>query len=172
MDLARTIVSRLRQFMGDRRHAKRQSIRLEFTLSISSPAKSLNGAKRIDTLSGHTMDLSPNGLALVVPAIRLGQYHLVGENRSLNVKLELPTGPIEMQATPIRYETLEEHKSETGYLIGVKITKISDEHRAAFTAFYSSLQARKRWPHFDQVSAGTAGALARKLQGADNPPGN
>lgn len=144
MDIARTIVSRLRQIMGDRRHAKRQKIRLEFTLSIASPAKSLNGAKRINSLAGHTLDLSPSGLALVVPAIRIGQYHLVGENRCLNVKLELPAGPVEMQVTPIRYETLEEHKSETGYLIGGKITKISEEDRAAFTAYYSSLLARKR----------------------------
>ncbi len=144
MDLARSIVSRLRQFMGERRHAKRQKIRLAFTLSIASPAKSLNGAKRIDSLVGHTMDLSPNGMALVVPAIRLGQYHLVGENRSLNVKLELPSGPVEMQVTPIRYETLEEHKSETGYLIGATITKIAEEDRAAFTAFYSTLLLRKR----------------------------
>ena len=145
MDLARSIVSRLRQLMGDRRHAKRQKTRLEFTVSIDSPAKSLNGAKRVNSLTGHTLDLSPNGLALIVPSIRLGQYHLVGENRSLHVKLELPTGPVEMQVTPIRYETLEEHKSETGYLIGVKITKISEEERAAFTTYYSTLLlARKR----------------------------
>jgi hypothetical protein len=143
MELTRSIVSRLRQYMGDRRHAKRQKDRLAFTLSIASPAKSLNGAKRVNNLTGHTMDLSPNGMALVVPAIRLGQYHLVGEHRSLNVTLELPSGPVDMQVTPIRYETLEEHKSETGYLIGVKITKIADEDRAAFAAYYATLVARK-----------------------------
>lgn len=144
MDVARTIVSRLRQIMGDRRHARRQQTSLPFTLSISSPAKSLNGAKRVNSLLGHTLDLSRNGMALVVPAIRIGQYHLIGENRSLDVKLELPDGPIEMQVIPIRYETLEEHKSETGYLIGVKITKIAEEDRAALTAYYSTLLARKR----------------------------
>jgi len=144
MDLARSIVSRLRQFMGDRRHAKRQNTQLPFTLSIASPAKSLNGARQVASLDGHTLDLSPNGLALVVPAIRIGQHHLVGENRSLHVKLELPSGPVEMQVTPIRYETLEEHKSETGYLIGVKITKIADEDRETFNSYYSSLVERKR----------------------------
>ena len=144
MDIARTIVSRLRQIMGDRRHARRQKTRLPFTLSISSPAKNLNGANRVSSLAGHTLDLSRNGLALVVPAIRIGQSHLIGENRTLHVKLELPDGPIQIEVTPIRYETLEEHKSETGYLIGVKITKIAEEDRAALTAFYSTLLARKR----------------------------
>lgn len=144
MELARAIVSRLRQYVGNRRHAQRQKIRLAFTLSIASHAKSLNGAKRINSLGGHTLDLSPTGMALIVPAIRLGEHHLVGENRSLNVKLELPAGPVEMQVAPVRYETLEEHKSETGYLIGVKITEMREEDRARFTAYVSTLLERKR----------------------------
>jgi hypothetical protein len=143
MELTRSIVSRLRQYVGDRRHAKRQKVRLPFTLSMTSSAKSLNGARRINSLGGHTLDLSPNGMALIVPAIRLGDHHLVGEHRSLNVKLELPTGPVEMQVTPIRYETFAEDESQSGYVIGVKITDMPEEDRATFTAYVSTLQQRK-----------------------------
>lgn len=142
MELTRSIVSRLRQYVGDRRHARRQKIRLAFTLSIASPAKSLNGAMRVHALVGHTLDLSPTGIALIVPAIRIGDHHLVGENRSLNVKLELPDGPVEMQVSPVRYEALEDHKSETGYLIGVKITEMPPGDREKFTAYFSTLAAR------------------------------
>jgi len=95
-------------------------------------------------MEGHTLDLSPNGLSLIVPKITLGEHHLVGENRSLNVKLELPDGPVEMQAMPIRYESLEEHETESGYLIGVKIVGMPDQDRARFAEFVSTLPGRKR----------------------------
>jgi len=144
MELARSLVSRMRQMVGVRRNSKRRKARLTFSLSLASPAKNLNGTRRQVSMAGHTSDLSEDGLALIVPAITLDEHHLVGENRSLNVRLELPVGPIEMQVSPVRYESLEEHKTETGYLIGTKIVRMSDEDRAKFAEFVASLQARKR----------------------------
>ena len=142
-EIARTIVARLRKFFGDRRRSKRQRARLALSISIASPAKSLTGSKRIISMDGHTLDLSANGMALIVPAITLGDHHLVGENRRLNVQLELPVGPVEMQVVPVRYERLEEFKSETGYLIAVKIVGMPEEDRAKYKEYVSSLQQRK-----------------------------
>ncbi len=62
---------------------------------MASPAKNLNGGRTVKDLHGHTLDLSDSGIALIVPAITLGEHHLVGENRSLDVKLELPGGLVE-----------------------------------------------------------------------------
>lgn len=98
----------------------------------------------MSSMDGHTLDISPTGMALIVPAIRIGEHHLVGENRSLNLKLELPVGPIEMQVTPIRYEALEDHPSETGYLIGVKVVGMAVEDRAKFLEYMGGLLERKR----------------------------
>lgn len=95
-------------------------------------------------MEGHTSDLSASGLSLIVPAITLGEHHLVGENRSLNLKLELPEGPIELQVKPVRYESLEEDETESGYLIGVQIGRMSDEDRAKFMNYVSMLLDRKR----------------------------
>lgn len=142
-ELTRAIVSHLRHFVGDRRHSKRHTVRLPFTLAMASPTKSLNGTRRISTLAGHTLDLSATGLALVVPAITLDEHHLVGENRSLNVTLELPDAPVEMQVKPVRYESLDEHETETGYLIGVQIGEMTDDDRVKFAAYVSSLPQRK-----------------------------
>jgi PilZ domain-containing protein len=138
-EFTRSVVSRLRQYMGDRRHSPRYTIRLKFCLSLASPARMLNGNRRISSVEGHTLDIAESGLALVVPAITLGEHHLVGENRSLQVKLELPTGPVEMQVTPVRYERLDEHETETGYLIAVKIVTMSDEDRASFSDYVKTL---------------------------------
>ena len=71
-EFARTIVARLRQYVGDRRHSKRQCVRLDFSLSLASARNSLNGTRRISSLDGHTLDVSANGLALIVPQITLG----------------------------------------------------------------------------------------------------
>ena len=139
-EFARTIVARLRQYVGDRRHAKRQCVRLDFSLSLASATKSLNGTRRISSLDGHTLDLSANGLALVVPQITLSEHHLVAENRFLNLKLRLPGGTVEMQAAPIRYERLEEDQLETGYLIAVTIISMPDDDRSKFSEYVATLR--------------------------------
>ena len=63
----------------------------------------------------------------------------MGENRKLNVKLELGEGVVEMKVAPIRYESLEEHETETGYLIGAKIVEMSDTDRERFTKYVTGL---------------------------------
>ncbi len=83
-------------------------------------------------------------MALIVPAITLDEHHLVGENRSLKVQLELPVGPVEMQVVPVRYERLEDNRSEMGYLIAVKIIGMSEEDRAKYAEYVSTLLPRKR----------------------------
>jgi hypothetical protein len=90
-------------------------------------------------MDGHTLDVSANSLALIVPKITLDEHHLVGENRNFNLKLELPDGPLEMQAAPVRYERLEEQRGETGYLIAVKIVGMSEIDRARFAEYIASL---------------------------------
>lgn len=143
MELARSIVSRLRRYVGDRRHTKRQEIRLPFSISVSGPAKNANGSPRTRTLQGHTLDISAGGMSLIVPTIRLGEYHLVGENRGFTLRLELPVGPIEMLVSPVRYEALEEHETESGFLIGVKIVEMSQTDRVQFAEYFSTFAERE-----------------------------
>jgi hypothetical protein len=139
-ELARSLVSHLRRFIGDRRRAKRQRARLAFTLSLAGSAIKLNGDRQSAALKGHTLDVSTDGVALIVPSIILGEHHLVGENRKLSVTLELPVGMIEMKVVPIRYESLEEHLTETGYLIGAKIVEMNETERERFMQFVAGLQ--------------------------------
>ena len=139
-EFARTVVSRLRKYVGDRRVTKRQAVRLDLSLWLASASKGLNGTKRIDSMAGHTHDVSSNGLAVIVPRITLGDHHLVGENRAINLKVELPDGPVEMQTAPVRYERLEDNTLETGYLIAVKIIAINDHDRKRFSDYVEALR--------------------------------
>ena len=140
-EFTRTIVSRLRQYVGDRRHSTRKRVRLNLSLSLASATKGPNGTRRVVSLEGHTLDLSANGLALIVPQITLGEHHLVGENRGLNVKLQLPGGPVEIEASPVRYQRLEEDHAATGYLIAVKIVRMPDDDRARFSEYVATLRS-------------------------------
>lgn len=96
---------------------------------------SANGSRRLPTLHGHTLDVSATGLALIVPAIRIGEHYLAGSDRKLHIKLELPNGPVELKATAVRYESLDD---DSGYLIGARILEMSDSDRATFEKYVSS----------------------------------
>ena len=141
-ELPRRIVSRLRRFIGNRRGHKRVRTRLTFTLGLSDPRVSSNGARRLPTLDGHTLDVSSTGLALIVPAIRIGEHYLAGSDRRLHLKLDLPAGPVEMKLSPVRYESLDESQEESGYLIGARIIEMADADRASFEKYVAKLLSR------------------------------
>ena len=145
-ELPRRIVSRLRRFIGNRRHSKRVQTRLNFTLSLSDPRVHSNGARRLPTLNGHTLDVSSTGLALIVPAIRIGEHYLAGSERRLHLKLDLPSGPVEMIVTSVRYESLDETHEETGYLIGARITEMADSDRASYEEYVTKILGRSPAP--------------------------
>ena len=135
-ELPRRIVSRLRRFIGNRRGSRRVRTRLNFRLSLSDPRVNSNGSRKLPKLDGHTLDVSATGLALIVPAIRIGEHYLAGGERKLHVKLELPTGPVEMKVASVRYESLED---DSGYLIGARILEMSDTDRVSFEKYVAKV---------------------------------
>lgn len=138
-EVARTIAARLREFFGNRRHARRRPVRLPCSVSLADRRTRSNGASRPRRLDGYTLDISETGMSLAVPAIRIGEHYLAGGSRRLQIKLDLPDGPIELQAVSVRYESMEEHRIETGYLIGVRITEISEPDRTHLKDYVDQL---------------------------------
>ena len=142
-EIVRFIASRLREFVGNRRRAPRYVTHLEagLALSVSLPntKAATKGTGQSLKLAGYTRDVSATGLALIVPTIRVGGQYITGENRTLEIMLKLPTGPIQVKATSVRYAPLEEEGADTGYLIGVAIVWMSDEDRKRFDAYLETL---------------------------------
>ena len=134
-DLLRSIVGLFREYARNRRWAPRRRARLDLSVSPHRLSRKTDGSRPVPALAGHTEDISTSGLAFIVPAIRIGEHYLAGEDRTLVIMLELPSGPVQLRATPARYERLDESESEDGYLIGVRITHMSDEHRKRFLSF-------------------------------------
>src|SRR6185369_2782610 len=142
-ELPRRIVSRLRRYIGNRRRTKRAKATLTFELSLVDPRVNPNGYRRLPTIEGHTSDLSTTGMGLIVPAIRIGEHYLVGEDRRLHLKVELPSGPVELTVSPVRYESLEEDPQETGYVIGVRITDMNEADRTRFHEYIQTLLSKQ-----------------------------
>lgn len=84
---------------------------------------------------GETVDVSKTGLAFLVPAIRDKEKYLVGQNRVLNIELDLPTGKVRLRAIGRRYEKVGIHLSMEKFLVGVEITEMSGADQEAYEAF-------------------------------------
>ena len=134
-ELFRSMVSRMRVYIKDRRRSPRLRLRLLFSVSICRSPNG-NGSQRHErVLKGHTRDISMNGLALNVQQIHLDGHHLAADGRQLKLRLELPGGPISMLVIPRRYERLEESELGCTYLIGVHISQMDDEDRRRYLSF-------------------------------------
>jgi hypothetical protein len=142
-ELIRSIASRLREFIGNRRRAPRFVTHLEVGLALSVSLSNAKGSAVSDVqplkLAGYTRDISATGLALIVPAIRIGGQYITGENRTLEIMLKLPTSTIKVRATPVRYSPLDKEGTDTGYLIGAQIVHMSDQDRTHFDAYLETL---------------------------------
>jgi hypothetical protein len=138
-EVMRSFAARLREFIGNHRRAPRHRARLPLNVSLVNNG---SGARTTTMLQGHTRDVSATGLALVVPSIRIGDRYLTGENRTLDIALDLASGRVQLQAAPMRYEPLEldKSKTETGYLIGAHIKAMSGTDRARFSEYLQGLR--------------------------------
>lgn len=134
-------VRRLREVVADRRSVRRlkaqRQARLLFNVSIVNDATGERHNQTIP-LVGFTRDISETGLALIVPSLRTGDRYLVDEGCMLRVVLlDLPSGEVEIFATPVRYQQLNE--PEIGYLIGVQITEMSESDRTRLLQYLKTL---------------------------------
>jgi hypothetical protein len=135
-ELVRNLVGRLRAVVANRRRAPRKQLRLRCSISIHDP-KPKDSARRAPSLEAYTRDLSATGVALVAPAIRIGERYL--NESQLQLTLQHPSGAMTLLVAPVRYEQLPPDAEEKGYLIGARIVEMADEDRARFEAHLRQL---------------------------------
>lgn len=93
-----------------------------------------------EKLHCRTRDVSETGVGVVANSIYLGYTCVVDEGRALLVTLELPEGPVPMEATAAHYVRLDAgSRDATTYLIGLRITSIDEDQLALYTSFLESL---------------------------------
>ena len=109
--------------------------------TVSLPAEEQSILFPQARLDGRTRDLSASGIGLVVSSIYIGYDCIVDEGRALDVALDLPAGTVEARATPAHYLRLDRGGEEVSYLIGLRITEMTDQSRARYTEYLGELNA-------------------------------
>ena len=111
--------------------------RLEFSVLMRDTETSHSGVQHLRAVAGHTVDISALGLAVVLHAQNIDEQYLLGAEGSMAIELDLPNGlSIEIQATPVRYQKLDE-----GYLIGARISEMTDRDRELYLEYLGDLAA-------------------------------
>jgi hypothetical protein len=126
-------------FPEDRRQSPRLSAnlqaRLEFSVLLREAGGDQTGVQHLRACAGHTVNISEHGLAVVLHARNIDEQYLLGGEGSMAIELDLPNGlSIEIQATPVRYEKLDE-----GYLIGARISEMSERNRQMFNEYLQEI---------------------------------
>jgi hypothetical protein len=93
-----------------------------------------------EKLHCRTRDVSESGIGLVANSIYLGYTCVVDEDRALLVTLELPAGPVRMEATAAHYLRLDAGARDATYLIGLRIHSMAEDQLALYKAFLESLE--------------------------------
>jgi PilZ domain len=84
---------------------------------------------------GETVDISRSGIGFLVPSIRLKEKYLVGQDRNLNIEIDLPTGKVHMRAIGRRYEKVGIHISTERFLVGAEIMGLNDVDKENYETF-------------------------------------
>ena len=109
--------------------------RLEFSVLLRDSESDERGVQHLRAVAGHTLNVSEQGLAVMLRAQNIDEQYLLGGEGSMAIELDLPNGlSIEIQATPVRYE-----KRDEGYLIGARISEMSDRDQRLFKEYLGEL---------------------------------
>ena len=92
-----------------------------------------------DRLECRTRDLSETGVGVVAGSIYVGYICVVDEGRALHLRLALPAGGIEMEGTTAHYIRLDSGGDQPVYLIGLRITSMSEEDRTTYHNYLDEL---------------------------------
>jgi hypothetical protein len=112
----------MREQGGERRREPRVTARYEARVVVGTALLDQEigtGSLGPLTLYGHTHDLSPSGLGVIIPAVDVGPRHS-GEHLPARVRVGLPEGGVELEAEAVHWAPLSEMGLGQGVLIGVK----------------------------------------------------
>ena len=144
--MIRKLVSKFNKSLMERVVSPRKKYEVPIKIWFEPERRTGNLKMPVENLvmTGETKDLSKSGIGLIVPAIRIHENYLVGGGRILNAEIDLPSGKIQMQIVGMRYEEIGQHISSSRFLVGARITNMSDDDREAYEYFLRHGDKRKK----------------------------
>lgn len=91
-----------------------------------------------ESILGETADISRTGIGFIVPSIRIKEKYLVGQQRNLNIEIDLPTGKVFMRAVGCRYEKVGIHISAERFFVGAQILTLSGTDKENYETFLTN----------------------------------
>ena len=108
---------------GDRRSEPRVTFKYEARVEVGTAILDQEigtGSLGPLALYGHTRDLSPSGMGIVIPAADIGPRNS-GEHLPARVRVELAGEGVEVEAEAVHWAPLSEMGLGRGVLIGVRV---------------------------------------------------
>ena len=160
--MLRELIAKVNRAMSERMVAPRRKhsapIKLWFDADLNS--ERAQEAARAACIIGETIDFSRTGISFLVPSIRTKEKYLVGQERNINVEIDLPTGKVFLRVLGKRYKKVGSHSSTEKFLVGAQISSLSGADLDNFESFL-------RDGH--RTAKGTAHGLDRSHGGAFSP---
>ena len=135
--MIRELASLFSRTLTERRASPRRKYHVPVKVCFAPETNTANlkGSCEEQFLSGETTDVSETGIGFIVSAIRVKEKYLVGQERMLNVELDIAGRKIRMQVMGVRYEQVSIHASTEKYVVGAQITDMSSDGRRRYEFF-------------------------------------
>ncbi|CAN5343650.1 hypothetical protein BH20ACI2_BH20ACI2_23640 [soil metagenome] len=108
---------------------RQHSAPIKLWFDADLPNERAQEAARAACIIGQTIDISDTGISFLVPSIRTKEKYLVGQERNINVEMDLPTGKVYMKVLGKRYKKVGPHISTERFLVGAIIASLSGTDR-------------------------------------------
>lgn len=79
-----------------------------------------------------------------VGRIRVGGQYLTDAEHNLGVRLELPAGEVSLLAKAVRFEQTPDEGGAAGYLLGLRILKVTEDDFALYSGYLRTLMPLER----------------------------
>lgn len=135
--MIRSLVTKLTGLIAERSHSPRKKYAAPVKMWFERESGRLIHTSTADGLfmNGQTVDMSKTGVGIMVSGIRMKEHYIVGQDRVLNLEIDLPREKVRMQVVGRRYERESIHDSIERYIVGMEIVQISDYDREVYENF-------------------------------------
>jgi len=135
--MIRELITRFNRSLSERMVSARRRhtapIKVWFDADVNS--ERAQELARTACILGETVDISRSGVGFLVPSIRLKEKYLVGQERNLNIEIDLPTGKVQLRAIGRRYEKVGIHISTERFLVGAEIRNLEGPDKENYETF-------------------------------------
>jgi hypothetical protein len=133
--VSKRIKQLFRRFVSDRRRAPRY----QSTLNVHLAAVAVGRGVRTEPIPGRTRDISETGILMSLQSSSYYQRESIRVGAAFRILLALPNGTIDLTATIVRTEPLDQQDVDKGQLVAIEITSMDPKDQAAYKEYLKFL---------------------------------